>query len=286
MHMKLVNICGDTYYVPGMTNIGVYKDYVIDPGKNEHVDWEHPDIFFGRKISTALITHGHDDHFWNAAGLRSKGARIYGPARERTLIEDSDVHANGFFFWVKPPEGMKPWYFRAQRCPLDGFVEDLEMPLTVRPMAGHTEGQVGFMTPDGVLMVGDAMVAKTQWDTKGIFYYTNIPATRQTLKQLMDTDADWVLPTHVEPLTREQAAELAEINLTGLDRLEQIILDSIDKNGISTESIVSKVCVELNMKDEFSIHLTGETTVRAFLHALCEAGAIDYELKDHRVLWR
>jgi hypothetical protein len=87
-------------------------------------------------------------------------------------------------------------------------------------------------------------------------------------------------------MTGEQASELAEINLEGLDRLERVILDCVDKNGVSTESIVSRACGALKMKDEFSIHLTGETTVRAFLHALYEAGAVDYELKEHRVLWR
>jgi glyoxylase-like metal-dependent hydrolase (beta-lactamase superfamily II) len=284
--MKLINISGDTYYVPGKTNVGIYKDYVIDPGKNDDIDWLHPDASFGRKISTALITHGHDDHFWHAADLRSQGVRIYAPERERVMIEDPDVHTNGFFYWVKPPEGMKPWYFRASRCLLDGFVEGLEMPLEVVPLAGHTDWQAGYMTPDGVLVAGDALVAKEQWDSKGLFYYTNIPETRKTLKRLMDTDADWVLPTHVEPMTGEQASELADINLEGLDRLERVILDCMDKNGVSTETITSKACVALKMKDEFSIHLTGETTIRAFLHALYEAGTVDYELKDHRVLWR
>ena len=284
--MKLVNISGDTYFVPGKTNIGVYKDYVIDPGKNDDIDWAHSDASFGRHISTALITHGHDDHFWHAADLRNQGVRIYAPKCERAMIEDPGLHANGFFYWVKPPEGMKPWYFRAKRCPVDGFVEDLEMPFKVVPLAGHTDWQAGYMTPDGVLMAGDALVAKEQWDSKGIFYFTNIPETRQTLKRLLDTDADWVMPTHVEPMTGERASALADVNLAGLDRLERVVLDCLDKNGVSTESVVSKVCVAFRTKDEFTIHLTGETTVRAFLHALYEAGSVDYELKDHRVLWR
>ena len=106
------------------------------------------------------------------------------------------------------------------------------------------------------------------------------------MKRLQGTDADWVMPTHVAPMTGEQASELAGVSLEGLDRLERIILDSMDKDGLSTETITSKACVALKIKDEFSIHLTGETTVRAFLHALYEAGTIDYELKEHRVLWR
>jgi glyoxylase-like metal-dependent hydrolase (beta-lactamase superfamily II) len=284
--MKPVHIAGDTYYVPGMTNVAVYKDYVIDPGKNEHIDWKRPENSFGRKIAYGLITHCHDDHFWHAADLRNSGASIYAPEGESPLIEDLEIHTKGFYLWVKPPAGMKPWYFRGTSCPVDGPVEELAMPLEIVPMPGHTNGHVGYMTPDGVLMAADAMVAKDVWDTAGIFYFTDIPDTRQTLKSLMDTDADYVLPTHTGLLTREEAVELAGVNLKGLDRLEAIVIDAVGQEGSSTETIVSEVCLALNMKDEFSVHLVGETAVRAFLHALYEAKTIDYELKGHKVLWR
>jgi glyoxylase-like metal-dependent hydrolase (beta-lactamase superfamily II) len=284
--MKLVCIAGDTFYVPGMTNVAVYQDYLIDPGKNEHVDWKRPEGTFGRKIAYGLITHCHDDHFWHAADLRASGARIYAPACERPLIEDLEIHTKGFYLWVRPLEGMKPWYFRGTSCPVDGAVEALDMPLEVVPLPGHTKGHVGYMTPDGVLMAADAMVAKDIWDTAGIFYFTDIPDTRRTLKELLKTNADYVLPTHTGLLTREEAVELAEINLKGLDRLEAMVIDALGKDGSSMETIVSKVCLALNMKDEFSTHLVGETAIRAFLYALQEEKAVDYELKGHKVLWR
>jgi glyoxylase-like metal-dependent hydrolase (beta-lactamase superfamily II) len=284
--MKLVHVAGDTCYFPGMTNIGVYKDYVIDPGKNDLVDWKRPENTFGGKISCGLITHCHDDHFWHAADLRASGAKIYAPAVERPLIEDLEIHTKGFYQWVTPPDGMKPWYFRGTSCPIDGPVEELSMPLEIVPMPGHTAGHVGYLTPDGVLFAADAMVAKDVWASAGIFYFTDIPGTRQTLRSLMDTDADWVLPTHTGLMTREEAVELADVNLKGLERLERLVIDAIGKNGTSTETITSKVCRALGMKDEFSVHLVGETAVRAFLHALYVDKAVDYELKGHRVLWR
>lgn len=284
--MKLTCIVGDTYYVPGMTNVAIYKDYLIDPGKNEHIDWKRPENSIGKKVAYGLITHCHDDHFWHAADLRNSGASIYAPAGEIPLIEDLDIHMEGFYMWVRPPEGMKPWYFRGTSCPVDGAVEGLDMPLEIVPMPGHTKGHVGYQTPDGVLLAADAMVAKDIWETAGIFYFTDIPDTRRTLKELMKTNADYVLPTHTGLLTREDAIELAEINLKGLDLLEAMIIDAVGKDGTSTETIVSELCLALHMKDEFSTHLVGETAVRAFLHALYEGNVIDYELKGHKLLWR
>lgn len=284
--MKLVHITGDTFYVPGMTNIGVYHDYVVDPGKNENVDWERPETSFGRKFAIALVTHGHNDHFWHAADIRDRGARVYAPRDERPMIENIDVHMNGFFLGVRPPEGMKPWYFKGTPCPVDGAVEDLSMPLTAVPMTGHTNWQLGFMTPDGVLMPADAIVDKKVWDLKGIVYYTSIPDARRSLKAIMDTNAEFVLPSHTPLLSRDEAATLAEINLQGLDRLERIVMDSLDHEGVSTEEAVSRVCLALKLKEDFNMHLVGETTVRAFLHDLYERKAVDYELTGHKVLWR
>jgi glyoxylase-like metal-dependent hydrolase (beta-lactamase superfamily II) len=202
------------------------------------------------------------------------------------MIESIDIHVNGFFSWVKPPDGMKPWYFRGKPCPVDGPVEGLEMPLKIIPLPGHTDWQAGYMTPDGVLMAGDALAAKKAWEKAGIVYNTNILQTRLTLLSLMNTDADKVLPAHTELLNREEAMELAEINLRGLDREESAVLDALDKDGCSTEAIVSTVCQAFKLKDEFNVHLVGETVVRAFLHSLYEEGTVDYELKGHRVMWR
>ena len=286
MLLKLVHIAGDTYYVPGLTNVGVYEDCVIDPGKNEHVDWVKPEVSFGRKFSMALITHAHNDHFWNASALQALGTKVYAPRDERPMIENIDVHMNGFFVWVRPPMGMQPWYFHAPPCKLDGVIEEIDLPIKPVPMEGHTDWHTGYLTPDRVLMTGDAMVDKKVWDKTGIVYHTNIPLLRKTLRSLAKTDAEFVMPSHTGLLSRDEARELAEYNLKGLDRLEQIILGTLNKDGVSTEDVVCNVCLALKMRDEFSVHLVGETTVRAFLFALENEGVVEYELKGHKVLWR
>ncbi len=284
--LKLAHITGDTYYVPGLTNVGVYGDYAIDPGKNERVDWSDPERAFGRRFSYALITHGHHDHFWHAADLRNRGAKVYAPKGEIPMIEDASVLTRGFFQWVRPPEEMKPWYFKGNSCIVDGLADKIKMPLKAVRLPGHTDWHTGYMTPDGVLMAGDAMAAKDAWKKAGIVYNTNIPLTRRTLKYIMDTDADWVLPAHATPLNREKAAEAAEANLEGISRLERLVIEAIDSGGVSTEDAICSVSRKLKLEGTFNVHLVAETVVRAMLHSLYEAGMADYELKGHRVLWR
>jgi len=80
--------------------------------------------------------------------------------------------------------------------------------------------------------------------------------------------------------------EQAEGNLQGLDRLERIILDSLDKGGISTEDAVCRVSHALGLRDVFNDYLVCETVVRSFLFALEKDGSVGYELNGHRVIWR
>ncbi|MCD1295981.1 MBL fold metallo-hydrolase [Methanocella sp. CWC-04] len=281
--MKLKKICGDTHYIPGITNVMVYDDIMVDPSNNENVDWDNIKLNF----NMALVTHGHTDHFWNGAKLRKTGTKIYAPRDERGFMENPSVNTSGIFNWARPPESMLPWFFKGVPCPVDGTLEDIDdLPLETFPLPGHTQWQTGFLTPDGVLMVSDAIVTKKIWDTKRMVFYTTPYDAKNTLKAIMDSDAEWVLASHADLMTGDEAAELAEINIRGIDSIEAAVIDALEGGEYSTEEMVSRVGVALNVRCDFSMHLIVVTTVRAFLHALYETGKAEYVLRDHRIMWR
>ena len=76
IRLKPVKVTGDTFYIPGITNVCLYKDYLIDPSNNENVDWDSP-----MPVKTALISHCHTDHFWNGAKLHARGVKTYAPEK-------------------------------------------------------------------------------------------------------------------------------------------------------------------------------------------------------------
>ena len=280
--MKPVKITGDTCYVPGITNVMIYKDVMVDPSNNENIDWDNIDGF-----GSAFITHGHTDHFWNGAKLRSKGTKIYAPRDERGFIENTELNTNGIFCWAKPPDSMLPWFFKGNPCPVDGTIESLEdMPLKAVPLPGHTQWQVGYMTPDGVLMVSDAVVTEKIWETKRMVYYTSPMLARDTLEYIMDSDAEWILPSHGELMSKDDAIELCEVNLHGIRSIEKAVVEVLGRGESSTEDMVYGVAMKLKVRNDFSMHLIAETTVRSFLHMLYNRGVVDYRLIDHKVLWK
>ncbi len=279
--MKRVHISGDTYYVPGITNVCLYRDYMIDPSNNENVDWDHPP-----EVKYALVSHLHTDHFWNGAKMRAAGAKVYAPRCERSAIENTDINVNGNFCWAVPPEGMRPWYFTSVSCPVDGAIDELDMPLKVVPLPGHTQWQVGFLTPDNVLAAADAIVTKKVWDTKRIVYYTSPDDARRSLEYIRDCGADYVIPSHCSLLSKDEAAELAEVNLKGIDMLEEAVLKVLGREERTTEEMVSGTGCALKIRDDFTMNIVVETTVRAFLFMLSRQNRVRYQLRQHKVYWQ
>ncbi|CAJ37167.1 MBL fold metallo-hydrolase [Methanocella arvoryzae] len=279
--MKPVHVAGETFYIPGITNVCLYKDYILDPSNNENVDWDSP-----LPVKTALISHCHTDHFWNGAKLHARGVKIYAPREERSMIENTAVNTNGNFCWAVPPESMLPWYFRKICCPVDDTLDRLVSPIKVVPLPGHSQWQCGFLTPDGVFYVADSMVTKKVWDTKHIVYYTSVPDARKSLETIIRSKAEFVLPSHGVLLNRDQAVELAEVNLKGIDMLEEAVIAILGREERTVEEMVSLVGRKLGIRDDFSMHIVCETTVRSMLYMLNRRKEADYELRGHKVYWK
>lgn len=129
-----------------------------------------------RDVKRVLLTHGHLDHYGQAARLQGLGATVYMHPLETGKVlcpawwleaRDSIVAATGAS--RESMEAMEAvWQSgRAMTVPLEEFVplragdrfEFAHAPhLTVLELPGHSLGHVGFLRPDGVLVGGDHLL--------------------------------------------------------------------------------------------------------------------------------
>ncbi len=80
-----VLVAGNSYYLPAMSNTGLFKGFVIDPGSTgyKEVARDNADL---RVIHTVLITHGHNDHFRHAHEFRERGAKVIASIDDALLV--------------------------------------------------------------------------------------------------------------------------------------------------------------------------------------------------------
>lgn len=183
-------VAGSSYYVPAMSNAGVFKGYVIDPGSVGYEDIGRDDIH------SVLITHGHNDHFRHAHEFRERGARVIAPKDDALLVRNPEVNVRGLFSWARPPKEMITPYFQGDACEVDLYIEDwLDSSIHAVWLPGHTLGEYGFITEDGVLYSADSLYSKELWGKYKLPYSIDPDLCRESLRirefyELFNPDVD------------------------------------------------------------------------------------------------
>jgi glyoxylase-like metal-dependent hydrolase (beta-lactamase superfamily II) len=130
-----VKVAGNSYYIGDMSNTGLFKGYVIDPGSTGYDEIKRDNIH------SVLLTHGHNDHFRHAHEFRDRGARVIASKDDALLVRYPEVNIRGLFSWAKPPIDMVTPYFQGDASDVDEYIEDW-LDSSVQPifLPGHTLG--------------------------------------------------------------------------------------------------------------------------------------------------
>ena len=274
-----VLVAGNSYYLPAMSNAGLFKGYVIDPGSSGYDD-------FGRdNIHSVLITHGHNDHFRHAHEFRERGARVIASKDDALLVRNPEVNVRGLFSWAKPPLEMITPYFQGDACEVDLYIEDwLDSSIRSVWLPGHTLGEYGFITEDGVLYSADSLYSKEIWSKYKLPYSIDPELCRESLYKIKNLDFDYCVPGHGAPMNRADAMSAADFHLSELDRMDSIILELIEE-PISTESLITKFSLKLDLYKSLNNYWLTGVMLKGHLSSLNLKGKLAYKLENYCMYW-
>lgn len=274
-----IKVAGNSYYLQAMSNAGLFKGYVIDPGSVGYED-------FGRyNVHTVLITHGHNDHFRNAHEFRERGARVIASKDDALLVRNPEVNLRGLFSWARPPRDMITPYFQGDACEVDFYIEDwVDSSIKAIWLPGHTLGEYGFLTEDGVLYSADSLYSKEIWGKYKLPYSIDPELCRESLRKIKGLDFDHVVPGHGDPMSRAEALKAADFHLGQLDRVDDIILGLIGE-PVSTESLVTKFSHELDLYKSLNNYWLTLVMLKGHLSSLNNKGKVAYKLENYCMYW-
>jgi len=274
-----VLVTGNSYYLPAMSNTGLFKGYVIDPGSSGYDD-------VGRdNIHSVLITHGHNDHFRHAHEFREHGARVIASRDDALLVRNPEVNVRGLFSWAKPPLEMITPYFQGDACEVDLYIEDwLDSSIRSVWLPGHTLGEYGFITEDGVLYSADSLYSKEIWGKYKLPYSIDPELCRESLHKIKELDFDYCVPGHGSPMKRDEAMSAADFHLSELDRMDRIILELIE-SPISTESLITKFSNKLDLYKSLNNYWLTGVMLKGHLSSLNLKGKVAYKLENYCMYW-
>ncbi len=272
-------IAENTILFPGENNTLIWKNVAFDP----NLDIKH---LVDKKIDKVYISHGHADHFRQANYLRELGAKVYAPKKEAIFIEDPSINVRGMFSWAALPPTMVTRFFVGNACKVDFYTDDLVNDnITTIPLPGHSIGHVGFLLPNKIFYIGDALWQKNMWDIFPLPYMIDIGQVRESLNTITTIDYDLLIPAHGKPINRDESLEHIAFELERLKEIDEIILELL-VTPMRTEDLAQVFSKQLNLLDRLNQYWITLVVIKGFLVNLYERDLIDCEYEGYQAKWK
>lgn len=294
--MSLIKIKGNTYYIQGATNIGVflYKNkncMLIDTGINNSVARRIDNILTQKNIHVKYIinTHSHKDHSGGDLFFKKEypGSLIYASQKEKLYMENPELFSNMLY---TSPNSFKE---------LDSFTKPIDVDITldyginkineekfeIISTKGHSSGHIGIITPEKVCFLGDSIFSEEILQKYKLPYIIDIDESLETLEKIKKIDGDFFLLSHIDRvLSKEEIINLADINISTINKFEEEIIDLLDQPQ-TRESLLESILLLNDIKVDFHRLQLAFATISSYLSRLNERGLIEYSINDGKIYY-
>lgn len=292
--MELTKLRGRTYYIQAPTNIGVYRYKnglcaLIDTGLDNTTGRKLLETLDenGLKVKYILNTHAHPDHFGADNFIKeNQPASIIGASPlEKVFMENSNME-NVILYGAAPMPGLSTRVLKAKDTAVDielteGFIELGDKKFEIVPLEGHTIGQIGIVTEDGVIFCGDAFFSEDKMEKYPLPFVFDVGAHLKTLEFLLESNYDCCVISHCGGPV-ENPKSLIQKNIDNINENLGLITDILSQPQTRedlTELIIKKYDIPMNISQYFITI----TSVSAFLTFLLEKQSISMDIIDGKM---
>lgn len=284
----LHHLKGNTYYIDGPTNIGVYmlnktECVLIDCG----TAYEGPAIETvlrrnNIKLKYIVNTHSHADHSGaNLYLMKITGCKVIASKIERAFFRDAKLDL-GFLNGGYPLNE-----FDNKLLHIDDQDEIYSLELLPRglrsfKLPGHHYGMIGIRTSDGVYFIADTLGSKELVDKQHILLIYDVEGYLNSLDYVKSLDGNILVPSHSAVTTNIN--ELVEFNRNKIFEIIDVILNIL-KTPMTVEDCVAKVFEHYKLKISYNKYLLITSTIRSYIAYLSNNGKIDKQFVNNKLLF-
>ncbi len=288
--MELIKIQGNTGYIPGPTNIGVFqfKDkyaLLIDTGSDNTDARKISGILEARGLSMKYVvnSHEHMDHCGGNIYIQENfPGSIFYASRDGSVFIANDYLFPLYVYGGDPISSLAHDYIKSKSARTDIILEKDNEKINnekfdVIPLPGHARGQIGIGTRDKVCFIGDALFSEDILQKYTYPFLQDIQAQMHTFTVLAALDYDYYVPGHSTRIyTGQELPVLIEQNKIALDNYLNMLLDLLEQPK-GREELLEEIIILGDVSADVNEYYLLSTTL---------ASALTYLHRQQELIWR
>ncbi|HET7230105.1 MAG TPA: MBL fold metallo-hydrolase [Longimicrobium sp.] len=294
--METIDLGGGVHVLRGAVNSGLIEtengllvvDTGLDRGAGNRIARAAEEL--GRPIVAILNTHAHADHHGgNAQLVRKLAVPVHAPAVEECVIREPRYEPVYLFGGAAPVTALTSKFLQADPSPVDVIVRPGETvgidgrELEMVDLAGHSLAQIGVRA-GGVLLAADGFFGREPLEKHGVPYLVDAYRWMETLRQLKEIDAAWMVPGHGEPL--DEPGETLDLNLAILQRAAEWLAERLRRATAGTEELLIEFAAAHGMRlTDPPSYVLNRATLLGFLSSMERAGEARVVIDNGRWMW-
>lgn len=298
--MELKKIKGNTFYIKGGTNTGVYifddnKALIIDPGlagsrpKRIINMLEEKNI----KVNFIINTHEHDDHYGacnqfkeyynDICILSSDEAKLY---IEKPYLFGKYIMGGKYNrFFVDKLKNKSLDEIKVDKIAKEGSLLLNNEEFEIIDLKGHTEGSIGILTKDKVLFTGDLLIGLDMLKKYDFLFLYDIKKEIDSIMKLKEIDFDYLVLGHSkEVISKKDSKFITEMHLNAIDKYLNKVREDLNV-PTTLEELLKKIIIDNNLKCNYKEYHFFKSSLVSMISYLADLDEIDYILNDGELLY-
>lgn len=296
--MKLRKINGNSYWIEGPTNTGVFLfknkyTLLVDTGDGRQQARRVAEILQeqGWLVKYIFNTHEHPDHCGGNQYLKETypGSVFYASAGARQFMEDA-VLSPLYMYGGSPPDNLARYYTHTRIPAVDETLDGQTVRINderfdLLPLSGHARGQMGLATRDRVCFLGDALFSPEIIAKYSFPFLFDIESQLKTIDVISNLEYDFYLLGHApQCYTHSELQKIIKANQGNLEKYLVLILELLDQPKSREELAEERIIID-DLNVDFKEYFYIMSTLAAFLTYLTRQGELKHQLENGRLYY-
>ena len=286
---NLHHLKGNTYYIDGNTNCGVYKlndkneVVLFDCGTEEDGPHIYETLLLNNmKVTHLIFSHCHADHAGGWEYIYHKtNCKMIASKVERGFFRDPKLDI-GFLYGGYPLDEYDGKLMHIDMNDEIYALEEIPPSLEWFHLPGHHWGMIGLKTPDDVYFVADTLGSIDLVERAHILLIYDVKGYLESLDFVESLNGKMVVPSHSEATTNIKP--VVEFNRKTMHEIIDVLLDYLHEEHNCTEC-TSYIFSYYKLRISYNKYMLILSTVRSYLSYLSNSKRIRNYFKDNRLVF-